>query len=225
MLGIRTVAKHFGVVVGFDHERVSPAHIEVGALCDIAGVGSDDETEVAGLDCKANVVCAVVTDFKGRNGHACDLKGEFLIYGAMIVFDASGDAVASQQAVESLRGAEEAHVAVAAKDGVGIFDVVAVVVSEDDAFDLADVDAVVEEFVCDKVVVDTGVNEDTAAVSADVGAVAAASAAERDEAHGQLGSDVSISDIGNFGFNDFCACAFFDYCAGNVVARDVDIIK
>ena len=33
--------------------------------------------------------------------------------------------------------------AVAAEDGVGIFDVVAVVVSEDDAFDLSDVDAVV----------------------------------------------------------------------------------
>jgi len=99
----------------------------------------------------------------------------------MIVFDAARYVVAPQQAVEGLRRAVKQGRGAAPQQRVGIFDMVAVVVGQYDAFDAVDVDAVVQQLVGDIVVVDAGVYEYAAGAGADICAVAAAAAAERYE--------------------------------------------
>lgn len=223
VLGVRSATEHFGVVVGFDHKGIGGLHIVVGAGSYVAGVSDDDEAHAFAFDREADIVSAVVRDFEGCDGEPGDVEGKFFVDRDVVVFDAARDAVAAQEAVECLGGAVEAHVAMIAQERVGIFDVVAVIVGQDYAFDGRAVDAVMEELVGYIFAVDTGIDEDAALICADISTVSAAAAAERDETQGAAGLD---ADFGYVGFDrDDRAGAAHDDVAGDVVPADVDVIK
>ena len=99
----------------------------------------------------------------------------------MIVFDAARYIVAAKQTVERFGSAEQPHVAVITKERVCIFHVVAVVMCQKNSSDGSGVDAIVKELFGDVFAVDAGIDQYSAFLSADKGAVAAAAAAERYE--------------------------------------------
>lgn len=185
VLGVGAAAEHFGVVVGLEHEVACLAKVEVGARGYASEVGGDRHVESGGSvgvgNGKSDVVGSVVHDFEGGDDESAGAEGNLLVDGDVVVADASGHAVAVEDSIEGAWGAPEAHVAVEAEDGVGVAGVVAVVVGEDDSFDVVEVDGVAAQFGGDVGYVDSGVDEDAAAAIADVGAIAGGSAAEGDE--------------------------------------------
>lgn len=58
---------------------------------------------------------------------------------------------------------------------------IAVIVGQENPFDRIYINAIVQQFVADKIIVDTGIDKHTAGIGADIGAITAAAASERDE--------------------------------------------
>ena len=175
------VAQHFGVVIGFDHQMTGLPDIVVGAGRYGSGVCGDDERCSGTFDEETGVVGSVVACLECRDCHRAYGERKFLIYRCVVVFYAARHAVAPQQSCKSLGGGVETHVLEAPGDRIGISDMIAVIVCEKYALYCGRIYAVCRQFGQNAVVVASGVNENATRRSADIGAVSAASAAERHE--------------------------------------------
>ena len=130
---------------------------------------------VAEVDGESHVVGAVVMHFESGDLEIPHAEGDLLEDGGVVFLDAAGDAVAAEQAVDHAGSAVEAEMAVCAQQIVGEFDVVGMVVGEQEAFDMAHGDSGGVELVGDFVGADAGVDDHSSGAGAYVAAVAARS--------------------------------------------------
>ena len=105
----------------------------------------------------------------------------FLIDCLVVILYPIGDCVASQQPVEGAGGAIHLHVAVFPQNSVGETHMVAVIVGQHDSLHAAHVDGVAFQFGGNFIQLHSGVDQKSGSVVADIGAVARASGAERNE--------------------------------------------
>ena len=147
-------------------------------LCDSPKVcRNSDFFVVMGYE-KSHVVFSVMRYIEG-----CNLKvGYFKRYlfedRSMIVFDAFGNVVLAKHSVDYTIGAIDLHVLVLAYNVVGIFDVVGMVVSQTDAFDVLHFDAILFEDFNHDFALDACIDEDAGVACAEIITVATASTAE-----------------------------------------------
>ena len=117
----------------------------------------------------------------------------------------------------------EMHVAMIAEERVGIFYMVAMIVSQKYALDGRTVDTVMKELFSDVFAFNAGVDQHTSTCCADKGAVAAAAAAERNKSQGAPRRDINL---GYVRINRCCGPGTaHDYITGDIRPGDVDVIK
>ena len=103
---------------------------------------------------------------------------------------------------------------------------VAVIVSQQYTADRVAVNAVVEKLLGDIPAFDAGIDEQASSVGADIGAVAAAAAAERDETQGATWSQLALGDFGQIGIGiQGLLGVSHDYVSGDVIAADVNVVE
>ena len=135
---VGAVVEHIAVVVALDHDILSLTHVVVHTVGDTSEVGGHGKSVGAMGDEVAAVVGAIVAHIEGGDFKIANLEGELLVQRLMVVLDASGDAVPPEQSVESFGGAIYADMGVFAHDGIHVSHMVAMVVGEEDAFDVVD---------------------------------------------------------------------------------------
>lgn len=151
-----------------------------GLFADVAEVGGEDEFFVVVCESESHAVGGVMGNWESLDVKILDLDMlAFLVEMAASV-DFLSDAVVAVDAVAHVLGDINRYVEYFAEDSDG-FDVVGVVVGDENAPDVAEFDVMEFEFFLDGAHRDSGVDEEAVLARAEVVAVAAATAAHAEE--------------------------------------------
>lgn len=179
-VGVRAVFEHHLVVVSLDNEVVGFGDVLCRFLTDIAEVSCEDEFLAVVGESEAYAVGGVV-----RYGESLDVEVldrnvlAFFVEMAAVV-DFLSDAVVAVDAVAHLLGHVNWDMEHFAEDS-DRFDVVCMVVSDEEAPDIAEFYVVEFEFPLDGAHRDSGIDEEAVLARAEVVTVAAATAAHAEE--------------------------------------------
>ena len=161
---VGTLPELLRLMVGLQHEVVGLCDALLDLVGDVAAVGDEAEVDALADDVIAHAVGAVVGNGKGRDGKFAQLEGLPFLQVAQLVFvylppDAP---VGVDAAVDIGRGVDR-YVLVAAQRADRL-DVVGVVVGDEDALDLVELEPVLDEMFLERADADPAVYHQTVGV-------------------------------------------------------------
>lgn len=177
---VRTIFEHCLIVVSLNDQVVRLCDVLSSLFADVAEVGSEDEFLVVVSESESYAVGGIMRNWESLDVEVLDLDMLALFVEMAASVDFLSDAVVAVDAVAHLLGDIDRNVEHFAEDSDG-FDVVGVVVSDENTPDVAEFDVVEFEFPLDGAHRDSGIDEEAVLARAEVVAVAAATAAHAEE--------------------------------------------